>query len=345
MPIAWLVAIVAFLYSPYLSKLRHHQKNTLTIFMWADIIQPYIIQQFEEKTGAKVYANYYEGNDELLAKLQFSDGKGYDIIMPTHYLLPSLIERGFLKPIDTHKITCWNDLNFALLEHASARDYQYAIPLMWELYGLGIDATFFKNKPLPTSWHALFKPRGYRVGMTDEPREIIHLASHALFGPIEKLNKKQVLAVKKLLISQKKSVEAYTDLNIGTLLTSGTCPVVLSPSSTVFRCAKDMPQACFVLPKEGSVITLENISISSHSTHEDLAYQFINFVLEPHNVRSMYDYFGYLPTRMSVLKTLDLDYLHVPENSLTQYLKKTRLISLMLPRHDLYALWLAVKAY
>lgn len=343
-PLAWLTILAAFLYSPYISKWLTGKRNSLTIFLWADVIDPDIIRQFEEKTGIKVYVNYYEGNDELLAKLQFSEGKGYDIIMPTHYVVPSLVERGFLKKIDKTKLTFWPDISSHLTGLTHDPTNTYTIPFAWEIYGLGINQKIFKQ-PLPNSWQALFQPQGYKVGMTDEPREIIHLAAQYLFGSVSSLDKQQQKTIKSLLIKQKKSVEAYTDMNVGTILESQACPIVLAPSSSIHRINKTLSTISFVLPKEGSVIALENLAIATHSQNEERAYQFINFVFEPERLQQIYQRYGYLPARASVLQSINLWYLQTPTESLEKYFKKVSLIHPLMSRQELYSLWLAIKAY
>ncbi len=345
--VLWILGIGLFLYSPYIHDWFMGHQKSLKIFVWSDIVEPKLIQTFEEQNNIKVYVNYYEGNDELLAKLQFSGGKGYDIIMPTHYLLPSLIERKFLKPIDPQKISAWQLLDPQLMQQENEQQQIYAVPFVWELYGLGINQKFFsrKQQKIPTSWQALFEPCGYRVGMTDEPREIIHLAATYLFGQLTMVNDQQNRAIKRLLIKQKKFVEAYTDLNTAGLLTSGACPVILTPSGAMYRALKIMPQAQFVLPNEGSVIALENMVISAYSNNEDLAYKFINFMLEQQNMHAIYQQHGFLPARTDVLQTLDLSYMRSGQESVNSYIQKTPLITLLMPRHELNALWLAIKAY
>lgn len=345
MPFAWIAIFAAFLYSPRIGDFFAGPKRALTIFVWSDIIDQELVQQFEKRTGVKVHISYYTGNDELLAKLQFSGGLGYDIVMPTHYVVPSLIERGFLAPIDQKKCTFWHDLNehFLNKEHDPANTY--TIPFVWEIYGLGINELFFKDKKLPESWQALFRPTGYRVGMTDEPREIVHLAADYLFGSqYHTLTPTQQYVVAQLLIKQKKFVEAYTDLNMGSLLASGACPVVLLSNSLMYRFKKETPNLDFILPLEGTVVSLENLAIASHSTNKELAYEFINFLFEHETLHKIYQQYGYLPARADTLKVIDLGYL-APHEKLERYLKKTSLIKILMPRQELYKLWLSVKAY
>jgi len=346
MPLIWMVLILGFLYSPYTDLLLSRYRRSISIFVWSDIVDPDIISQFEAKTGIKVYVNYYEGNDEMLTKLQFAGGAGYDLIMPSHYIVRPLIKRGFLKKIDKKRLDFWNDIDPHLTGYYFDANNDYSIPYVWDFYGLGIDREFFADKEIDDSWQMLFDPKyKYRVGMTDEPREVVSIASQYLFGTMDKLKAGQPTRIKKLLLRQRKFVEAYTDLTLDFLLTSKSCPVVFMPTTSLYRARRRVDWAGFVLPKEGSVIAMENFVITAKSKKEDMVYEFLNYVFEKKNMKQIYDLYGYLPPFKSILHKLDLSYLGVDlRHFFGDYYKKVSLIKTLLPRKQLYALWLSIKA-
>jgi len=346
MPLFWLMLIIGFLYSPYTDRLISPYRRSISIFIWSDIIDSEIISDFEEETGIKVYVSYYEGNDEMLTKLQFSGGAGYDLIMPTHYMIKPLLKRGFLKKIDKRQLNFWHDMDSHLLNLYFDPKNDYSIPYVWDFYGLGIDREFFADKKINHSWQMLFDPQyKYRVGMTDEPREVIDIASQYLFGTVERLKVGQPTRVKNLLLKQKRFVEAYTDLTLDFLLTSKSCPVVLVPTTSLYRARQRVDWAEFLLPKEGSIIAIENFVIAEKSTKEDMVYEFLNYVFKKNAIKKTYDAYGYLPPLKSLLYTLDFNYLGIDlDYFFGDYYKRVALIKSLLPRKKLYALWLSVKA-
>ena len=71
--------------------------NELKIFTWSEYMDEVNFpKEFEAATGIKVYLDMYESNEEMMAKLQ-SGGLGqYDIIIPSDYIVPSLIHLNLL---------------------------------------------------------------------------------------------------------------------------------------------------------------------------------------------------------------------------------------------------------
>lgn len=345
MPVFWLTLLIIFLYGSYAEQWLNKYRKSITIFVWSDIVDTEVIKNFEQETGIKVYVNYYEGNDELLTKLEFSDGAGYDIIMPTHYMIEPLRQRGFLKKIDKSKLNFWDQLDSHLLNLYYDPQNTYSIPYMWEFYGLGIDSDFFSGKKVENSWQMLFDPAyKYRVGMTDEPREILNVAGFYLFGQLKQFDEIQLERIKNLLRKQKKFVEAYTDLNSDFLLTSKSAAVVFLPISSFYRARQRVDWIKLLLPKEGSLMTIENFAIAAKSDKEDMIYTFINYLFKEHAVKQVCDYYGYLPVLKDLLYSLDFPDVPSVDYIFGSYFTKLSLVKLLFSRQQMSQIWLSVKA-
>ena len=176
--IFWLSVIAAFLYIPYVAHVFRTQQRSISIFVWSDLVDPQVVKNFEQQTGIRVFVNYYESNDELLTKLRFIKGTEYDLFIPSHYIIRTLIKNKLVKKIDKNKLTFWTDIDQRFLAQSYDPYNEYSIPYMWDIYGLGVDTRFFADKPFDSSWRMLFEPPyDYRVGMTNEPREVVAIAS------------------------------------------------------------------------------------------------------------------------------------------------------------------------
>jgi spermidine/putrescine transport system substrate-binding protein len=310
------------------------------------MIDPDIIMNFERETGVKVFLNYYESNEELLAKLQFSGGAGYDLIIPSHYVVKPLIKRGFLKKIDKKSLGFWSQIDPHLLGHYYDPEDEYSIPYMWDVYGLGINRQFFADKKINKSWQMVFDPSyKYRVGMTNDIREVMDIASLYLYGRMEKLQPVQLQKVKDLLLGQKKFVEAYTDLIFDFLLTSKICPVVFMPSTALYRARRNVDWVDFILPDEGSIFNIDSFVISAKSSKDDMIYTFLNYIYKKDVIRKAYDFYGYLPPRKDLLHELNLDYLGGIDFVFGPYFEKLQLSRALVSRKQMTNLWLAIKAY
>src|SRR5258707_11437295 len=82
----------------------------LNLYNWTTYIAPEIIPAFEAKYNVKVNQDYFADNDELLAKIQ-PGNPGYDIIVPTDYMVEIMESQGLLEKLDKSKIS-----NFANID-------------------------------------------------------------------------------------------------------------------------------------------------------------------------------------------------------------------------------------
>jgi spermidine/putrescine transport system substrate-binding protein len=286
-----------------------HQDKSITIFAWGDILEPSVVAEFEKKTGIKVHLNYYSSNEEMLVKVKATRGEGYDLIVPSDYAVEILIRENLLQQIDKSAINFYTQINPILLRQSFDPQNRYSIPFEWELYGFGIDKDYFKTHPLDPSWNMVFNTAqmDYKIGMLNDPIQTVQLAAFYLYGFVNQLTDEQLEGVKQLLIDQKPKVAAYADFRGDYFLTTRNCPVILAQSSYIWRAMKQFDFVGFAIPKEGSVVAIENMAIPIGSKKQDLVYQFLNFLYRPESIATHFDTFGFFPATLDVIPLLKLD--------------------------------------
>lgn len=342
----WVALIFAALYWPTWKVLSPFEENTLNIFTWGDILAPSEIAAFEQETGVKVHLNYYSSNEELMVKLKATQGEGYDLIIPSDYAVELLAKEDLLKELDKSQLKFWNNLNPRLLGHAFDPTNRFSIPFEWEIFGLGIDKEYFHDKPITPSWKMIFDPKvvSYKIAMINDPIETLLIAGYYLYGPTPRLNTTQRQEVKELLLTQKKWVEAYANFRADYYLATRNCPVVLASSSYIWRTMRQFDFVGFVIPKEGSFITVENVSIPRACKKEKLVYNFLNFLYRPKTVAAHYKEFGFFPATLDALDLMELD----PQMkklilSNEEEFKKFYFTETLLPEQDMRDLWVEIK--
>nr|MDQ4030530.1 hypothetical protein [Actinomycetota bacterium] len=75
----------------------------LFYYNWADYVNPETYPAFEKATGVKIKKDFYASNEDLQAKLQ-GGARGYDLIVPTGYMVQILADAGLLTEIDWSKL-------------------------------------------------------------------------------------------------------------------------------------------------------------------------------------------------------------------------------------------------
>ena len=73
-------------------------ETELAVYNWSDYIAPDTVANFMSETGIWVTCDTYESNEELLAKLQ-SGARGYDVVVPSSYLIPAMQATHLLMPL------------------------------------------------------------------------------------------------------------------------------------------------------------------------------------------------------------------------------------------------------
>jgi len=304
----WISLLAISLYSPKASAMWPSQEKTLYVFAWSDILSPEVISRFEQKTGIKVKFNYYSSNEELLVKLKATKGEGYDLIIPSDYVLPQLIQDGLLQKIDKRKFPFWPKINPLLLGQFFDPKNEYSIPFEWEAFLLAYNTEYFQNHPFERSWKMLFDKNfvSYKIAMTSDPIEAILFSSFYLFGPTSSLTPDQAKQVENLLLWQKKWVEVYASFRGDYFLSTGSCQVCIASSSYLWRTSQIFPSINFVIPKEGTFINIENLAIPKASKKQALVYELINHLFEEESVRTHFSTFGYFPSTLHTLANLEL---------------------------------------
>lgn len=294
---AWVIAIAAVLYRPKFLFLSSNV-NTVNVFAWSDILHPDIIADFEKETGIRVRFNYYSSNEELLVKLKATKGEGYDLIIPSDYAVGHLVKEGLLQKIDKSRLSFWKDIDPRLLDHTFDPGNIYSIPFEWEIFIFLINAPYFAEHPVSPGWNLVFEPKGYKIAMTSDPVEATCFASFYLFGSTPSLSPEQTDRVRNLLIRQKRGVEVYAGFRGDYFLATGSCRLAVASSSYFRKALEQFPQTGFIIPQEGTFLTLENLAIPASAKNTDQVYRLINYLFRDRSVRAHFEKFGFFPATL-----------------------------------------------
>jgi spermidine/putrescine transport system substrate-binding protein len=290
----WVAVLVLFFGFSRIVNLFKTEKS-INIFTWPLLLDVAYLENFERETGIKINVSYFESNDELFSKLRATKGMGYDLVIPSDYMVEVIINEGLLQKIDHNKIDAWHDIDPKLLGLYFDPRNEYTIPYFWAVYGLGIDKAYFNGQVPEPSWDLVFDKAKMppSVGMFDAAREVVLLASQYLFGSSDiAMTPRHIMQVKKLLLDQKAWVGAYTESSIEHLLLGKICPVVVAMGPDILRIKRKNPDIDFIIPKEGSFALIDSFAIPSKSTKKELVYKFINYLYRPDVVKHHQERFG-----------------------------------------------------
>lgn len=345
----WVFLIAAVFYFPsWKAQILPQEAKTLNIFAWGDILDMELLEEFEKETGIKVNLSFYASNEELQVKMRATGGEGYDLIMPSDYAVSILVKEDLLQPIDHSQIDFWNTIYPILLNHKFDPGNRYSVPFEWEVFGFGIDSEFFDKRPRPNTWKAIFDPHfiDYQIAMKNDPIEVFQFASHYLFGPLQSVSDTQFTAIRELLLEQRKWIMAYSDFRADYYIATGNTPLAISTTSYIKRIQQTFPNVSFVVPKEGSFVSIENFCIPKASDKQKEIYTLLNYLYRPESLIQHQKTFLYLSASDKILDQIELDdeyrklYEMTPET-----FKKYQFFRNLAPQQQVRDLWIEVKSF
>jgi spermidine/putrescine transport system substrate-binding protein len=255
----------------------------LHIYNWSEYIDPEIYEDFEQEFGVKVTEDTFASNEDLLAKLQ-AGATGYDIIVPSDYMVAIMIELDLLAEINYDNIPNFENIDETFLNPPYDPDNKYSVPYQWGTTGIGYNADLFEDPP--DSWAYLFDPEmaapyAGRMSMLNDSRESIGAALKYLGYSINSTDEQELEEAKQLLIQQKEWVSAYDSDGFEDLLASGEVDIGHGWSGDYFAAAEEAEQVWYIIPQEGGVIWTDNLCIPESAPSQYTAEVFINYLLQP----------------------------------------------------------------
>lgn len=253
-------------------------QNQLNIFTWPGYISDEIRTGFEQEYGVKVIVDTYGTNEDLLAKLK-AGASGYDIIMPSDYMVSKMIQLELLTKLNREMIPNFDNISPFYLDKYFDPNNNYSIPYAFGTAGIAYDSSVITS--VVDSWNVLWDENNKnQFSMLDDPRETPGAALKLLGYSLNTKDMGQLQQAKEKLIEQRNLVKQYKN-EAEELLISGDVVIAHCWSGDAFRAAEKRPAIKYVIPKEGSSQFIDNVCIPKSAPHSKLAHNFINYLLRP----------------------------------------------------------------
>lgn len=254
----------------------------LNLFIWSEYIDPAIIRSFEQKFECKVNVDLYEDNEAMLAKVQGGGAGLYDVVVPSDNILPAMLKQNLLAPLRHKNIPNLKNLDEKFADPAYDRGNKFSVAYQWGT--LGILARRATDRPVPESWAVLFdvKQQAGSFVLIDSVRDQVGAALKFQGRSVNSVDPKDLKAARDLLIAAKKrSVGFDGSVGVKNKVLAKTAQMGIVYSGEGVRAANEDTNLVYVIPKEGSILWVDNLAILAKAPHRDLAEQFLNYILSP----------------------------------------------------------------
>ena len=289
--------------------------RTMNLFIADNYLANSTVQRFEAACHCTLNISYFSGNENMMAKI-IAGQTGYDVIVATGYAIETLNKAGKLSPLDLSRLPNLKYIAKPYLNRAYDPTNAYSVPYAYTPVLIGYNKAVIQQLKLdPTSWAILFDPKILRkiankVTVFDESRNVfaaalLYLGKDPNSGNPADLEKAYAVIQNAKPFWRKFDTDAYYKS-----LQDGEIFVAMSYSDDLYLSLKDAHE--FHLPlqmggslqKEGNMMELDNCVIPTASVNKDLAYLFINTVLDPQSAYELATMTGASIPNTMALQTL-----------------------------------------
>lgn len=260
-------------------------KPVVNVYNWSFYIDDTLLTDFTSETGYPVEYDTFETEEEVWAKVA-GGASGYDIAVLVDYRVASAIDAGLLVALDDSKLL---NTQF-LLDQFAAPGYDptllYSRPYFWGTTGIGYNA----NVATMTGWAEMFDTADFlpahnqRVSMLDDPRETIGAALKLLGYSLNSETPSELNEARDVLLAQKPFLAKYGGAaDYMVQLPAESWDASHAYNGDIVVAQEDNDALAYIVPAEGAVMWVDNMTIPRGARNVDGAHQFIDFIMEPAN--------------------------------------------------------------
>ncbi|RLV50768.1 spermidine/putrescine ABC transporter substrate-binding protein [Nocardioides mangrovicus] len=268
----------------------------LVYFNWADYLDPSVLKGFEKEYGVKIIQSNFDSMEGMYAKLQA--GNQYDIVFPIAKWVVKLRQEGRLRAIDHAQLSNADQVFYSgsyFNDPWYDRGSRASVP--FTVYKTGIAWRTDRVSAMTGSWRDLWNTEATKHIFTlDDQDEALAMGALLLGYNVNTAKPKELDAITKLLISQKKYLRAYSSDDVNDMARGDAWIHHMWSGDFMYLrtdIAKYQKLYDFEAPKEGVPINSDAYCIPADAPHPGTAMLFIDWLLRPENAIKNIDYLCY----------------------------------------------------
>jgi putative spermidine/putrescine transport system substrate-binding protein/spermidine/putrescine transport system substrate-binding protein len=242
-------------------------------------------------------------SDDLVSKLRGGSAGIYDVISPSSDVATMIANSGLAAPLDIAKIPSYRQLSPQLtsLPLVKVSGHTYGVPFMWGPNTLLYDTSFFAKAP--DSWSAFWDPklRG-KLSVWDD-LSTVYMAAQVLGydkpdpSVLFNLTDDQLEAVRRKLLELKPNVRKIwvTGGELTNLFENHEIVAAMGWPLNTNQLKKANFPIAEIIPKENTTGWIDHLMITTGSDNKDLAYKFLEYMVEAKTQKLVTDVTHYTP--------------------------------------------------
>jgi len=258
-------------------------QKTLHVYTWTDYIDKQIIREFEQKFNVTVVEENFPSNEVMISKIK-AGGAGFDVIVPSDYVIASMKQDNLLMKLPREKIPNLVHLSERFRSVNYDETGEHVVPYMWGTTGFAYNSKKVENPP--KTWKEFFdvtkaQSSNKRISLLDDPREVLGAALKAHGISLNSIQPNELKKAKDTLLAFKPMVSRFDTMSYKDLLASGDLWIAQAYSGDIVKMQDQNPELRYVIPEDGATLWVDNLAIPNGAREPELAAEFINFIMTP----------------------------------------------------------------
>ncbi|MCY4271483.1 MAG: spermidine/putrescine ABC transporter substrate-binding protein [bacterium] len=285
----------------------------LNIFNWAEYIDEEQLAAFSEEYGVSATMDVYDSN-EAMQPIVAAGNSGYDLIVPSDYMVAILIAGETISPLNKDAIPNISNISddFRDLIYDPAGDY--SVPYQWGTTGIAVD-TDALGTDFPRTWGLIFDPAladaySGSISLLNDPRETMGAALKYLGYSLNSTDEDALQQATDLVASSRGRLAAFNTDSADEFLTTGETVIAHGYSGdmfTQFLETEDPSRYVYFVPDEGGTRWIDNMAIPFDAGSPCTAHTFINWLLTPEQGAALSNWNYYSTPNEAAFSGLDED--------------------------------------
>lgn len=284
---------------------------TLNVYNWGEYISDGsegtldVNEAFEEyyyeTFGVKVKVNYstYASNEDMYAKLR-SGSTGYDIVIPSEYMIQRMIDEGMLEKLNFDNIP--NAQYIAPEYKGQYYDPQneYSVPYTCGMVGIIYNTKMVDEEDIG-SWDLLWNEKYTgKILQFNNARDAFGTAMYFQKIDVNTTERAQWEIALQLLKKQKPLVQGYVMDEVFNKMKGESAAIAPYYAGDYLTMYDSNDSLAFYYPKEGTNIFVDAMCIPAGSRNKEVAEAYINFMLSEEIAVANAEYIGYASPNLLV---------------------------------------------
>ena len=268
----------------------------LALYNWAEYIDEEQLAEFAEEYGINATMDVYDSN-EAMQPIISAGNSGYDVIVPSDYMVSILIEAKKIQPLNFDVIPNASNISDDFSGLYYDPDGSYSVPYQWGTTGIAVN-TAEVGTDFPRSWGLIFDPAisgdfDGQIQLLNDPRETMGAALKYLGYSLNSTSEDELNEAKELLKSTASRLAAFNTDSADEFITQGETVIGHGYSGDMFVQFLEQDNYedyLYFVPEEGGTRWIDNMAVVFDAPHPCTAHTFINWLLSAEQGAALSDW-------------------------------------------------------